>query len=501
MTDEMYNTPQDPGMPDPAQNAVPQQPEIPQAYQQPEYGYAPQPAPMPQEGYQQPAYGYAPQPAPRARKARSGGSSDIPRFIAKEKLPAIVGVLFAIFTGAALVNLIGNILGLAEYDANGVWSIEIVQYYGLELAFSILMLAGAVLMLLGALLRKPILFTIGIFVVAPSVLRGYNPYGFKWTWFTYGFEVVALILIGLYYVLRGRGINALIKKIAVFVGFGLAVGTTLACAIVGFAKISDLAAGTLIYLLIGLISALAMYAGLYLYRPGMRVFQEQPAIIQSGEPYPPVKRVKILCVVFTALAAACLILGIVSSAVLKTSWLTWQILYAIFAVAGGVLMLIGAMLNRPNKLFSIGILTVALGVIFRMYVTDSIASFFSEKSFAFGEVIAAFLFFLELVCLACIGVHYFFHGNGVSTKWKTILTFVGLGTGVAAVILCDVMLIVHFCPRGADAARIVLSILFAVVDLAAVAMLFLPILFYRRGMMQRVQQPREPRPQQAQQPW
>ncbi|MBO4925612.1 MAG: hypothetical protein J5472_03960 [Clostridia bacterium] len=495
MTDEIYNTPQDPGMQEAAENAVPQQPEIPQAYQEPAYGYPPQPAPAPQEGYQQPTY--AAQPAPRARKARSGGNSDIPRFISKEKLPVIVGVLFAIFTGAALVNLIGNILGMASYDTNGVWN----RHFGLELAFSILMLAGAVLMLLGALLKKPLIVTIGVFVAAPSVLRGFNLYGFIWPWITYGFEVVAVIVIGLYYVLRGHGINALFKKIAVFSGCGLAVGTILACAIVGFAKRSDLAAGTLIYLLIGLISALAMYAGLYLYRPGMRVFQEQPAIIQSGEPYPPVKMVKSLCIVLASLAAACLILGIVSSAVLKTSWLTWQILYAIFAVAGGVLMLIGAMLNRPNKLFSIGILTVALGVIFRMYVTGSIANFFSEKSFAFGEVIAAFLFFLELVCLACIGVHYFFHGNGVSTKWKTILTFVGLGTGVAAVILCDVMLIVHFCPRGADAARIVLSILFSVVDLAAVGTLFLPILFYKRGMMQRVQQPRAPRPQEPQQPW
>ncbi len=517
MTDEMYNTPQDPGMPDPAQNAVPQQPEIPQAYQQPEYGYAPQPAPMPQEGYQQPAYSYAPQPAPRARKARSGGSSDIPRFIAKEKLPAIVGALFAVFTGGALLNLIGNILGLAKYSSNGVWydTSMLFSNYGLELAFSILMLAGAVLMLLGALLRKPLIVTIGVFTVAPSVLRAYR---FVFPWVTYGFEVVALILIGLYYVLRGRGINALIKKIAVLAGCGLAVATILASAILGFVNDWAFADGTLLYLLIGLIGTLAMYAGLYLYRPGMKVFQEQPATIQSGEPYPPVKRVKILCVVFTALAGALFVLGILNSILLSKSlsnswsaqisspWVMWAGLFTVFAVAGSVLMLIGAVLNRPNRLFSYGILAVALGLVFRMYVEFvNVADKFEENNFGFGRLIAALLFFVAVVCLALIGVHYFLHGNGVNAKWKTILTFVGLGTDAAATLLCDLMIILVYAKQGygqfLGAERFILPILFAVVDLAAVAMLFLPILFYKRGMMQRVQQPRAPRPQQAQQPW
>lgn len=519
MTEDMYNAPQDPGMNDAGQPPV-QQPEIPQEYQQPAYGYeqasqgyeqapqgyeqAPQgygyaPQPAPQEGYQQPTYGE--QAAPRPRKARSSGSgnSDIPRFVNKEKLPVIVGVLFAIFAGAALVSLVGNILGLANYDGSGVWATSVYyNNYGLELAFSILMLAGAVLLLLGVLLRKPLLATIGICVVAPSVLRAYK---FVFPWVTYGLEVCALILVSLYYILRGRGINALIKKIAVLSGCGLAVVTIVISAILGFVKVPDLASGTLTYLLVSLIGALSLYAGLYLYRPGMKVFQEQPAIIQSGEPYPPVRLVKTLCIVFMGLAGALFILGIVNSAVFRNAWVVWMGLYAVCAIAASVLMFIGAILNRPNKLFAFGVLAAAFGVIFRMYVSHYTAAVFAYKNFAFGEVIAGLLYFVELISLVGIGVHYFLHGNGIGAKLKTILTFVGMGAGAVATLLCDLLLVLTFTVPGVGAQYIILSILFFVVDLAAVGMLFLPILFYKRGMMQRVQQPRAPRPQQPQQPW
>ena len=201
----------------PAPQAAPQQNfqvsygQAPQAAPQPAYG---QPAPQPIYGQPAPqaqpqpefnvSYGQAPaQPYAPAAEAPKKGLEIL-------KAPVVSIVFTFIATALALLSYIINF-------SRGMTGAMSVIYFTL-------LMAACVLMILGLLLKeKPQLFGIGLFLLAAyeltGVIRTLSDGG------TLGvlgylslFLAVTYVMAGLYYVLKGKGINKVVKLIFCIIG-------------------------------------------------------------------------------------------------------------------------------------------------------------------------------------------------------------------------------------------------------------------------------------------
>lgn len=187
------------------QSTYPQQSYPQQTYQQPTYqqpGYQQQPyqQPYPQPAYQQPYQPY-PQPAPEAPQ-----KGDEP-----QNAPAICKVFMFIATALILISYIINF-------ANGTGSLTFL-YFGL-------LMGACVLMILGLMMKKPLLFGIGMFLpagyemigVIQTLVNGNKPSALGVLSI---FIAAAFVLAGLYFVLNGKGINKVVKLIACIFGIVL----------------------------------------------------------------------------------------------------------------------------------------------------------------------------------------------------------------------------------------------------------------------------------------
>ena len=184
------------------QSTYPQQSYPQQTYQQPTYQQ-----PYPQQTYQQPGYQQQPyqqpypQPAPEAPQ-----KGDEP-----QNAPAICKVFMFIAAALILISYIINF-------ANGTGSLTFL-YFGL-------LMGACVLMILGLMMKKPLLFGIGMFLPAGYEMTGViqtlvNGNNLSALGVFSIFIAAAFVLAGLYFVLKGKGINKVVKLIACIFGIVL----------------------------------------------------------------------------------------------------------------------------------------------------------------------------------------------------------------------------------------------------------------------------------------
>ena len=112
---------------------------------------------------------------------------------------------------------------------------------GLDYLFYLLVFAGLILMLLGLLIKKlPLFFGIGFLLLAVDELRTRIPALVKGTSgvLTYVGLIlaVAFILVGLHFLLKGKGINKTVKTIFCIIGIALEFGMFIYVFIINFGE-------------------------------------------------------------------------------------------------------------------------------------------------------------------------------------------------------------------------------------------------------------------------
>lgn len=513
-----------------APHGYPQQPDMNQGYPQPDQqSYAPQ---QPQQqwngGYapQQPQQhqwnqGYPPQQTPYQggyqdvkpprqhrvpRKANPANNVvKLPRFIDKEKLPAIVQLLLYGFAGIMLMILINGIVHF-----NAAWA-KINAYYGrsafkaLAIIADILVLGGAVCLVLGQSLKKPLLSAIGTLTAGGGMLLAaighffVKPYSLGWMNIIGAvllvFAAAALVLVGLNYLLHGRGINAVIKRIACYVGLGCGVVGTLLCLIPTFSYFGEInramgmnsgvysvlysnisrdtysqmriagneigmikSTGTVLWAVFSFLGAAVLSCALFLYNPDMPLFQEKKAKAEKA----PVQmwRATSIAQIMACVFAGCAFVGFIFSIIcFKFSTFFAMLLW----LAAGVMMVLGVFLRRKCELlYAIGMFLAAAGVI----------TFMLADSWYLALILCA-----QFLCVLGLGFHYLFKGTVINDKRKKLLTFVGLGIAAAASVFHIIMQFVDTSSlhMSLDAIALILNLF---VMFSAVA-LFLAVFFYR----------------------
>lgn len=514
------------------QGYVPQQPETPQGYppqqeqQQMNPGYSQQPQQQWNQGYpQQPQQqwnqGYPQQQTPyqggyqqakpprQPRAPRTPNPANnvvkLPKFVKKEQLPTIVQLLLYAFAGLSLLVLINHI---AHFNA--AWA-KIDMYYGpssfkaMAIIADVLVLGGAVCLVLGLMLKKSLISAIGTLVAGGGVLLAaighffVKTYGLGWMNIIGAvllvFAAAALVLVGLNYLLHGRGINEVIKRIACYAGLGCGIVGTLLCLIPTFRYFGEInrsmgmnsgaysvlysniskdassmmrvasrelgmikSTGTVLWAVFSILGAAALACALFLYHPDMSVFREK----KVKEEKAPVQlwRATTIAQIMACVFAGCAFVGFIFS-IIAFKFATFFAL--LLWLAAGVMMVLGVFLPRKCELmYAIGVFLAAAGVL-TFVLADS--------------WYVALVLFVQLLCVLGLGFHYLLKGQVIDEKRKTLLTFIALGIGAAA---CVFHLIMQFVDTSAlrmslDAIALILNIfiLFSTVSL------FLAVLFYR----------------------
>ena len=495
--------PRDPGM-----NQGYQQPPYQGGYQQPQQqapyqnGYQQPPyqnsyqQPPHQGGYQQPLYqgGYQqPQPPrqPRAPRAQNPANSvvKLPRFIKKEKLPFLVKTLLCAFTGLMILLFINNV-SLVNTAWYGIRGYSATQSTALMILSGLFAMGGAACLALGPILKKPLLAAIGCFVTAIGVMLagiGYivtRSFSLRWMDVLGGAFMIlsslALVAVGLNYLLKGRGVNAFVKRIACYAGFGCALLALILCAIPALSNLGSTGysysrlygvmqkakimpvtgaiTGSVLWVIFFALGLAAIACGLFLYNPEMQEFKAAPSKMSQG-PIPmwlATGIAKILACVF----AGCALLAFVFSIIVFRFIPFFPLL---LWLAASVMMLLGTLLKRKCELFfAIGVFLAAAGAMVFMY-GDS-------------WYVAPFLF-IQFLCLLGIGAHYLLKNRIVNEKQSALLTYISLGIGAAVCLFHIIMLIVD--SNNARVSLDVLTLLLHIFILLTAVALFLAILFYK----------------------
>ena len=487
-------------------------------------GYAPQQPQQPQwnNGYapQQPQQNAPRQPrAPKSPRTPNPAYQKvmIPGFIPREKLPLIVKVLLCAFTGLMVLLFVNN-LSLV----NTVWTAK----DAMKIIAGLLALGGGVRLALGPILKKPRITAIGCFETAAGVLIagiGYvatDSYSLRWMDVIGGVFVIlssfALVVVGLNYLLKGQVVNALVKRIACFAGFGLAAlgiiltvipaldhaaagmrqGYVYAANVARYSilfgimtrgtinSVTGVVTGTTLWLIFILLGLAAVTIGLFLYNPEMQEFQGEEA--QAKKEPAPVWPASIFAKIAPCVFIGATLIALVFSCIAFRFVPFFSLLMWLIA---GVMMALGALLNRKSELlFAIGVFAAAVGSLAFMY--------------ADSWYVSPFLF-IQFLCLLGVGAYYLTRRRVLNDKIKMIMTFVGAGIGLLANLFHVIMMFVDTnAVRSmygySNTIRLDVVVLFLhLFVLFSTVLLFVAIFFYQPFTKPAQRAPKQPRPAQA----